>query len=579
MKRPGRWDVRKSPPDGFRLETDGFAASLDRSEVGMAGRLPSRLLYNRGIRTMADAQAFLSPALTDLNPPESLPDVEAAASRLCRAAEAGENIGICGDFDVDGLSGTAVLCDLITTLGGRPMPYIPHREQDGHGVARQAIAAFKDAGVRLMITVDTGTTAVDEITEAKSAGIDTIVTDHHVPGTNFETHQRASLPPAVAIINPHLSGISDRAPLSGAGVAYKLALAACAYVGRTISDDAIALAALGTIADSAPLSGDNRIIVKFGLDQLGKTRHPGLRALLDHSRHRGNDGKPDTELVSFYIAPRLNSAGRLGDAGPSLRLLTTKDGDEAQALATRLDGLNTQRQRLGERAWQDVQPQIKALGMDAPLISVRCDMPPGLLGPLAGKLCETYARPAIASTSFGGVVRASARSTSAFDIHAAVATQSRLLLRFGGHARAAGFSVKDEDLSTVIAQVTQLAAWSSISNPAEIELIADADARIEDLNSALWDFVELLSPFGEGNPAPVFLSRGVRPTQLKRMGADGKHVRMTVGAGGRQVDAIGFGFGDAVDGLDSVDIAYSLRKNLWNGRVRRELQLVAVRPA
>ncbi|MDP3768403.1 MAG: DHHA1 domain-containing protein, partial [Dehalococcoidia bacterium] len=375
------------------------------------------------------------------------------------------------------------------------------------------------------------------------------------------------------------------------GVALKLAQAACSLAQVPAPEDAMALAALGTIADSVPLRGDNRIIVRFGLEALGKTRHAGLRALLNHSRAQGADGKPDTGLVSFQLAPRLNSAGRLGDAGPSLRLLTTSDTGEAEALASRLDALNKERQRLSEVAWEEARGQLSANGgMDAgaPVIVVRCDsVPPGLLGPLAGRLCELHRRPAIAigvvrgpqGSAADGAVRASARSTPAFDIHAAVAAQAALLERFGGHARAAGFTVREENLPAVLEGIRRQAAWAALGAEARPEVEADCDARLEELGVSLWEFVGAMAPFGEGNPAPLLISRRVQPLQVRTMGATGKHLRLTLEDNGRAFDAVGFGLGGAPLGSGTVDIAYGLRTALWQGRVRRELDLKAIRPS
>jgi single-stranded-DNA-specific exonuclease len=519
--------------------------------------------------------------------------MEMAARTLVQACRDGQAVGICGDFDVDGLSGTAIVVETVRALGGRPVPYIPHREQDGHGVSMAAVRALCEAGVKLMVTVDTGTTDIAEIAAARAGGMATIITDHHLPGPE----SAGGLPDAVAIVNPHRllpTGPESahrgepQPPLSGAGVAFKLAQAACSLAQVPAPEDAMALAALGTIADSAPLLGDNRIIVRFGLEALGKTRHAGLRALLHHSRAQGADGKPDTALVSFQLAPRLNSAGRLGDAGPSLRLLTTSDTGEADALASRLDALNTERRRLSEVAWEEASRQLQGVDAGAPVIVVRCDsVPPGLLGPLAGRLCELHRRPAIAigalrgpqATAADPVVRASARSTPGFDIHAAVAAQAALLERFGGHARAAGFTVREETLPAVLEGIRRQAAWAALGAEARPAVEADCDARLEELGVSLWEFVTAMAPFGEGNPAPLLISRRVQPMHVRTMGATGKHLRLTLEDNGRAFDAVGFGLGDAPLGSGTVDIAYGLRTAIWQGRARRELELKAVRPS
>jgi single-stranded-DNA-specific exonuclease len=346
-------------------------------------------------------------------------------------------------------------------------------------------------------------------------------------------------------------------------------------------EDIYALAMLGTVADGALLRGENRTLVRWGLESLGDTRHPGLRALLARSRPNGAGGPPDTELVSFYIAPRLNAPGRLGDAGPSLRLLMSTDPVEAEALAAQLDALNTERQRLAQLAWDAARKQLDTAALESrPLIAVRCDeVPTGLLGPLAGRLCEAYGRPALAMAMADGLIRASGRSVEGFDIHAAVVAQSHLLQRFGGHARAAGFTTRPEDVDAVLQGMEKLAAWSELGAHERPQVAADAEARLEELGVSMWEFVSLMAPFGEGNPAPVFISRGVQPTQVRTMGSTGRHLRMTVEDNGRALDAVGFGLGDAPLGAGRVDIAYGLRTNYWYGRARREIDLKAVRPA
>ncbi len=566
----GRWRVAEPPPEGFHLNLSGYVPP-------QAERLAARLLYNRGLRSSTAARDFLDPD-HPLEDPFDLPDMDIAARKLVVAARAGEAVGICGDFDVDGLTGTAIIARLVSALGGTPLPYIPHREQDGHGVSLTAIEAFREAGARLMVTVDTGTNAVGEVAAAKAAGLETIITDHHEPAAGGAG--KWARPNALAVVNPHLGAADGQVFLTGAGVALQLVYAATG-LGATQQEDALSLAALGTIADGAPLRGDNRVITSWGLDYLGKTRHPGLRALLNTSRPSGADGRPDTELVSFYLAPRLNAAGRLGDAGPSLRLLMTVDAAEAEALAARLDQLNGERQRLAEVAWKSAKEQVEGASHEGrALVVVRCDsVPAGLLGPLAGRLCEAHGKPAIALGAVEGGVRGSARSTASFDIHAAVAAQAGLLQRYGGHARAAGFTVRLEDLDAVLGGLERLASWASLAADVRPAVEADAEARIGELGVPLWEFVEAMAPFGEGNRDPLFISRRVQASQVRTMGATGKHLRLTLEEDGKAIEAVGFGLGDAPLGNGRVDVAYTLRKNIWNGRSRRELGLKAVKPS
>ncbi len=375
------WRLLPPPPDGFYLDLSGAVGSAP-------GPLPSRLLYNREIRTDAAARSFLDPDLSSLSDPLDLPGVEQACSRILRSIRDREPIGIFGDFDVDGLTATAVMIETIRRLGGSVLPYIPHRETDGHGLSEQAVHAIASAGARLIVTVDTGTTAIKEVKAAREAGMDVVITDHHLA--------EGELPDAHAIVNPHL-GAEDTTAYAGAGVAFKLATALCAIAKVEWPDSLLPLAAIGTVADSVPLVGENRIIVRAGLAELGRTRHPGLQALLQRSRPRGSHGRPDAELISFYVAPRLNAPGRLGDAEPSLQLLIAENVEDAEALADRLDRANAERRRLGDQLWRDATRQLRDAPVRTSVVAIRCDgYPAGLLGPLAGKLCDEYQLPAVA---------------------------------------------------------------------------------------------------------------------------------------------------------------------------------------
>lgn len=537
------------------------------------GPLINRLLFNRGIKTRSQAQTYLNPSKDQFTDPYSLPDMEIAAKRLLQAIRNREHVGVFGDFDVDGLTGTAIVVRTVERLGGSAMPYIPHRESDGHGLSMQAVQAFKDAGVGLIVTVDTGSTAVDEVTAAKASGIDTIITDHHLLDSD--------LPDAVALVNPQSDAIA--APLTGAGVAFKLAQAVFALANTDMPFDLITLAALGTIGDSAPLTGENRIITRFGLEELGRTQHPGLQALLDIARPPSAGGRPTTELIAFYVSPRLNAPGRLGDAEPSLRILTTNDHAEATILAARLDSANNERRKLSEDAWKSAQSQISDLNgaaADLNLITVRCDgFPAGILGPLAGRLSEEYALPAVAYAVTEGVARASMRSVPGFDVHAALSPLSSTLVRFGGHAAAAGFTVESGYLDAVLAELDRAAAWSLMGRETSPVIEIDTEVRLADMGASIWDFVAAMEPFGAANNKPTFMSRNVSPVEVKTIGSTGKHLRLTVEDDGRRVGGIGFGLGDARLGRGHVDIVYELRNDTWRGRIRKELGLLDIRPS
>ena len=557
------WRFPEPPPDGFRLDLGSFG--------GPSGPFATRLLYNRGIRTDRQARDFLDPDLRGLSRPFDLPDMDAASSRLLSAAASGELIGVFGDFDVDGLTGTAILVDTITRLGGDALPYIPHRETEGHGLSMDGVRHFGEAGAGLIVTVDTGTDAVEEVDAAARAGIDTIITDHHVAP--------ATLPAAVAVVNPGLSN-STTAPLTGAGVAFMLGRAVFELDGGEQPAFHTALAALGTIADRGSLRGDNRRIAKAGLAELGRTDHPGLRALMQVSGPDSRWQNPTADSVAFQLAPRLNAPGRLDDAAPSLALLTTEDPDRAHELAGFLDSCNLRRRRMGDELLREAEAQIGSQsGRNAIAAVTFQDVPSGLLGPLAGRLCETTGLPAIAVSVADGEARGSARSVPGFDIHSALKSAESLLTRFGGHARAAGFSTPESSLDKVLDGVNDRATWELMGVEPHRELMVDYETSFAELTASTWDFAGLLSPFGEGNPEPVIVSRGLNAYNVRTVGAGGDHLRLDLESGGYSFPAIGFRLGQAPLGNGIVDVAFTPTENIWRGRRTRELSLVDIRPS
>ncbi|MDA1256289.1 MAG: single-stranded-DNA-specific exonuclease RecJ [Chloroflexi bacterium] len=561
-----RWAITPEP------ELD--ALSLLVGVAPTTGALGARLLHNRGLRSAEEARAFLNPDLAGLGDPFALPDMERAVDRVFRAMGNREKIAVYGDFDVDGLSATALLLHAIRDLGGVAVAHIPGRDGSGHGLDNDAISRLATDGASLVITVDTGSTDTDEIAFAASIGVDVIVTDHHLV--------QIRPPRAWAVVNPHLGVNGAGAGLTGAGVAFKLAQAMYLRAGISWPSHVIALAALGTVADVAPLKGENRIIVSEGLRQLQKTSHAGLAALL--ARAHPNGGDLDTEALSFNVIPRLNAPGRLGEAGPSLNLLTASDPAEALMLAQHIDELNTERRQLSQEAWDSASLELSGAmqnGGMPPLLIVRSSrFRTGILGPLAGRLCGEYDRPAVAIAIGETHARASVRSTAGVDVHAALSVVSERFEQWGGHARAAGFTVRMERLEEVLdafmEQVT-LAESGPVRDAPFI--VADAEIGFSELGKPTWDFVKALGPFGEENPAPVFITRNLAPAQVRTMGASGRHLRMVLGDDSDSWDAIGFGLGGTELGGGTVDAAYSLHTNVWRGRTRHELRLLDVRPS
>lgn len=563
MSKSVVWRVAEPPPDGFRLDLASFG--------GPSGPLPARLLYNRGITNDRQAREFLNPDLSGLSSPFDLPDMDTASSRLLSAAAAGERIGVFGDFDVDGLTGTAILVDAITRLGGDALPYIPHREKEGHGLSIDAVRYFRNAGAGLIVTVDTGTDAVGEVDAAARVGIDTIITDHHVATD--------TLPTAVAIVNPDLSN-SPVGELTGAGVAFMLGRAIFELAGSEQPAFHTVLAALGTIADRGPLRDDNRRIAKAGLAELGRTGHAGLQALKAISGPSDKWSNPTSESVAFQLAPRLNAPGRLDDATPSLTLLTTEDPERARELAGYLDSCNRERRKLGDELLRMATAQIADQTERNAIAAVTFqEVAAGLLGPLAGRLCESMGKPAIAVSVADGVARGSARSIPEFDIQSALKASESLLTKFGGHARAAGFTTPASSLDQVLDAVNGLAEWAMMGVEPQPELSVDYETSFEGLTASTWEFMRVLGPFGEGNPEPVIVSRRLNAFNVRTVGAGGQHLRVDLESGGYSIPAIGFRLGGAPLGNGIVDIAYTPTENVWRGRRTRELSLLDIRPS
>ena len=419
-----QWRMRPAPPAGF-------ARSL-----GMPP-FHAHLLYNRGIRDRAEVDRYLTTDSRDLHDPMLLPDMGTAVERLGTALDDNETIGVFGDFDTDGVAGTAVLVQALRELGARVVPYLPDRVDEGHGLNPDAVRSLQAQGVSLMVTVDCGSSSIEEVELASSLRVDAIITDHHSLSANH--------PNATALVNPKRA--DSRYPfgdLTGAGLAFKLVEALWGALGRSRPDHLLELVALGTVADVGPLTGENRYLVKRGLERLNETRHPGLIALIDRSGLKY--GSLDTESLAFWLIPRLNAAGRLGDASISLQLLTATSPEIAEPVAERLERQNDERRRLSDEGVAQAHEQVESQLESLPSIVVleHDEWLPGVLGLIAGSLAEDLYRPVVAVLVNGEVSRASARSIPEFDIVAALHRSRGLLHRYGGHPRARGFHDADE---------------------------------------------------------------------------------------------------------------------------------------
>jgi single-stranded-DNA-specific exonuclease len=556
-----RWKLHPPVPGEFLAKLDAYPALL------------VQLLYNRGITDSAQIEPFLRADRRLLLNPFSLPDMDKASARIYQALLSGEKIAVYGDFDADGICGTALLVQGLSLLGGRVVPYIPHRLEEGHGLNHTALERLRQQGVTLVITVDCGITSFSEVERAKKAGLDIIITDHHSPPSQ--------LPRALAVLDPKRAECAYPFPeLAGVGVAFKLLQGLFQILGRENQlDKFLDLVAVGTVADMTPLVAENRYLVKQGLKVLNETERIGLQQLV--SRAGLHLGGINVEDISWILGPRLNAAGRLEHAITSYNLLMTHSPEEAQSLARELEQKNAQRQKLVGEVLAQAREQLWGKGGDSLLLLVKGeDFPPGVVGLVASRLAEEFYRPAIVLQVSGKRVRGSARSIPEFDIIAALLDCQELLSRAGGHPRAAGFSLPAENLTILEQRLLQRAQAQLAHLDLRPELVIDAEISLSSLSEELLQLVERLAPFGQGNPPPAFLSREVRVLECRSVGSKGEHLKMKFEAEGKEWHGIGFDLGHLITQVASrVDIVYTLEIDHRGGKETLQLHLLDFAPS
>ena len=554
-----RWKLREFPPFGF---------------AGQLGFTPfhAHLLYNRDIRTREDAELFLNSDKRLLNDAGLLPDMDEAVARLRRALADNEHIGVYGDFDADGITGTALLIKALRDLGASVAAYIPDRVDEGHGLNPDAIKHLHDGGISLLITVDCGATSISEVDMASELGIDTIITDHH--------SVLPTLPKSYALINPrHPDSIYPFGELTGVGMSFKLVEALYDDMGLPLPEHLLEFVALGTVADVGALTGENRFLVKRGLEHINRTENPGIRALAANARMKM--GSIDTESLSFGIIPRLNVAGRLGSAGISLELLTTESADKAQSLAGEIEGQNRERQTLTRQAVAEAEQQLEAKGELPPILIVKSpDWIVGVLGLIAGRLSEKHYRPAIAVSMDEETSRASARSIPEFNIVEALAQNAHLFERHGGHPQAAGFTIPTASLPELERNLERIAVERLDGQDLAPSVNIDCEVQLSAFTPQNFDFIQSLAPFGEGNPAPVFLTRAVRVLEARLVGANRQHLKMRLAQRGATISAIAFNQGDKIrETRRSIDVVYSVGLDTWGQYPRLQMTVQDLRAA
>ena len=548
-----------------------FAAAA--LEAGFSERI-SGLLVARGVADPAELAAFTAPVGEGLHDPRLLPDADRLLARLEQARVAEEPVLVFGDFDADGLTGLAIMIRALRAYGLDAEPYVPSRLDEGHGLSLRAVEGAEAAGRTLIVTVDTGSSSVAEVAEAAHRGIDVIITDHHrLPPV---------LPAAVALVNPHRAdSIYPDPRLAGSGVAFKVAQLILADIpGGPDRATALAeLATIGTVADVAPIIGENRAIARLGLERLRAAPLPGLAALLELAG--ASTSSVDLETIAFVIAPRINAAGRVGDALEAARLLLTDDPAEATDLAARLQAANLVRRDLTKTAMAEAQAALAAEPGD-PAATVVCgDWPVGVIGLVAGRLAEERGRPAVVGTEIDGVIRASCRSAAGVDLAAALAECGDLFIRHGGHPGAAGFELPverwNEFRDRFLAIVTNAAPPSSDPRP---ELKVDLVVPGPEVDYAFLAELRRLDPTGPGNPDPLVVVEGLTVTRARA--ATGGHSQLTLRKRLDVVDGIAFGRADLASEVhegDRLDVVARIVTRVFGGYESIQLEIRDAAPA
>lgn len=540
-------------------------------ELALYPPLVRQILYNRGLRTAGEAQAYLEALPPAGNHPYALRGLPEAVERIRFALRHGERIAIYGDYDVDGVAATALLTHTLGLLGGEALSYIPNRFEEGYGLNIEALEDLKAAGVRLVITVDCGMRSPLEAEHARKIGLDLIITDHHTPGPQAL--------PALAVINPKQAG--DPYPekhLAGVGVAYKLAEALLESAGRS-AEEYLDLVALGTISDLAPLVGENRHLARRGLEMLRRPHRQGVYSLINAAQIAPQSITAET--VSYILGPRLNAAGRLESALAALRLLLTTQVSEAAELAQRLESQNRERQNLTRQ----IQAQAEQMALEEDpqgllFFAVHEEFNPGVVGLAASRLVEQYYRPAVVAHRGEEFTRGSCRSVSEFHITRALDQCADLLERYGGHAAAAGFTVRNRHLPELKERLKNIAEQELGRLDLRPTLRADAEVTLAEMHPDLLRYLAWLEPTGHGNPPALFLARHVRVLRSKAVGREGEHLKFAVTDGQVTFDAIAFRQGHWQENLPPyVDLLFQFEVNEYNGRRELQLNVRDLRPA
>ncbi|MCR5612005.1 MAG: single-stranded-DNA-specific exonuclease RecJ [Clostridiales bacterium] len=553
-----------SPSRYYTPETEA-----DRNQAFLP--IVMRALRARGIVTEEDRKRFMFPDISVLRDPYDLPNMDKAVERIEKAVESGESICIYGDYDVDGICATTILLHYLLSIGAEVSYRIPSRKDEGYGISEKAIDALYEAGVTLIITVDNGISATKEIAYARDLGIDVIVTDHHIPPED--------IPECTAVVCHTIAGDAYPNYLCGAGTALKLIQA---LGGVEAAKDYIFLAGVATVADVVPLLDENRFFVKYALEALNKGECClGMRMLLDSL---SSTKKPySVYTISYGIAPKLNASGRMGDASLGVELFMTEDEEEAARIISQLSEMNEQRQAEEQSILNEAIKMVEELDVsDKHVIVLASDKwNPGVIGIAASRLAELYNRPTVLFSEYYDIYKGSSRSIEGINIHDALKANADLFLRFGGHAKAAGVSMEKSMFKKCADALEEYFANNCSPDLFVPRRCYEFDEDFGEITMELTRQLEMLSPFGEGNPCPVFHVSNVSPFHIKRFGCDGQHLRMDLRQGRSSFESVYFCGGSSFESImraESISLLYSPTVNNWNGSENLQMRIISVRP-
>ena len=556
----------------WKIKTPDTSHVFRLTEEFKTSEIIGRVLANRDIESLESSRSFFDPKLSQLHDPFLMKDMDIAAGMVAEKVKSGGRIFIFGDYDVDGTTGSSALFLFLTSLECDAKVYIPDRIKEGYGLSREGIDVAKDWGADLLISCDCGINATDEVAYANDQNLEVIITDHHMADEN--------LPEANAILNPKQPDCSyPFKGLCGGAVVFKLIQAVSQLL--ELDDDLvhqyIDLITLGTAADIVPLTDENRIIVKHGLKSLSKTKRPGLRALLEVS------GLGEKELtvgrLLFWAAPRINAAGRLGDANRAVQLMTTENLPESLKLARELDEENRQRQDLQQSMVDEAIMKVNAevdLEKEKAIVLWDDNWHEGVIGIVASKIKETYHRPAVIISLSNGTGKGSARSVKGFDLYENLTECRELLDGYGGPPMAAGLTLDRENLEDFRTRFSNLAYETLADDDLVNSLDIEGEMDLNLIDGRFMDFLEKLAPFGPGNMTPKFITRHVIPVGNPRLVGNGDHLKFRAKKGETSYDAIGFNMGNHYEKLITgkpIDIAYVVEKNEWQGRTSIQLNI------